>query len=51
MAKKTISPKLKLKIAFKALKEERHIGDIAAEHGIHWYHHKAADRRADGQRR
>ena len=35
MAKKTISPELKLRIGLEALKEERHIGDIASEHGIH----------------
>jgi len=35
MAKKTISPELKLKIVLEVLKEEQHIGDIASEYGIH----------------
>lgn len=35
MAKKTISPELKLKIVLEALKEERHISDIASEYEIH----------------
>ena len=34
MAKKTISPELKLKIVLEALKEERHPGNIASEHGM-----------------
>ncbi|MDI9412191.1 MAG: hypothetical protein QM401_01260 [Bacillota bacterium] len=33
MAKKTISPELK--IVLEAFKEERHLGDIVSEHGIH----------------
>lgn len=35
MAKKVITPETKLKIVLEALKEERHIGDIASENGIH----------------
>ena len=35
MAKKVTTPEAKLKIVLEALKEERHIGEIASEHGIH----------------
>ena len=35
MAKKNVLPEMKLKIVLEAIKEERHIGDIAAEYGIH----------------
>ena len=43
MAKKTISPELKLKIVLEALKEERHLGDIASELNIslRLIHHSA----------
>lgn len=35
MQKKQWSPEQKLQIVLEALKEERHIGEIASEHGVH----------------
>lgn len=35
MAKKSISPELKLKIVIEAIKEERHMSEIASEYGVH----------------
>ena len=35
MAKKQISPEVKLKIVLEVLKEERHVNDIASEYGVH----------------
>lgn len=35
MARRNISSEMKLQIALEAIKEERHTGDIASEHGVH----------------
>lgn len=35
MAKKNISPEQKLMIVLEIIKEERHIGDIASDYGVH----------------
>ena len=35
MAKKSISPELKLKIVIEAIKEERHMSEIASAYGVH----------------
>jgi len=35
MAKKVISPEMKLKIVLEVLKEERHVGEIAAKYEVH----------------
>jgi len=34
--KKQFSPEQKLQIVLEALKDERHIGDIASEYGVHY---------------
>jgi len=36
MPKKQFSPEQKLQIVLEAPKEERHIGDIASEYGVHY---------------